>query len=222
MKLKESQLFPTTLNDIQSELLKHSKDGRSDAGFRLNIALSQIGSLAMHFTHDPYENSIARPYGTREGEVADAGHAIVQLMTYVALRDIDIQDAVNAALVNLREKDFVKREALHDDVRGQIGCQGKIKGIAKVDPYMINGGIPPKGTILVTSHPFADHRLKPYAGVITDHGGTGCHAAIVAREYGIPCIVGTGNATKKIRTGDVIILDATNLDGHGIVIITGG
>jgi pyruvate,water dikinase len=34
-----------------------------------------------------------------------------------------------------------------------------------------------------------------------------CHAAIVAREHGLPCIVGTGNATHMIRTGDEIILN---------------
>jgi phosphohistidine swiveling domain-containing protein len=211
--------FPTTLIELQEELLHHAKDGRSDAGFRLNIALCQLGSLAMHFTHDQVENPFARPHGTREGEIADAGHAIVQIMTYAALRDINLQDAVNAALVNLREKDFIKREAKNKDIRGQIGCQGKVRGIALVDPYMMNRDAPPRGTILVTSHPYADHRLQPYLGVVTDHGGTGCHAAIVAREYGIPCVVGTGNATKRIRTGDVIILDASNLDGHGIITI---
>ena len=215
-------IFPTTIEELQVELLEHSKDGRSDAGFRMNIVLSQMGSLTSHFTHDPCENPIARPHGTREGEIADAGHAMVQLMTYVALRDINIRDAINAALVNLREKDFIKREARHQGVKGQIGSPGKIKGIALVDPYMMNKSSPPKGTILVTSHPYADHRLKPYAGVVTDHGGTGCHAAIVAREYGIPCIVGTGNATKKICTGDVIVIDATNPDGNGVVIIMEG
>jgi pyruvate,water dikinase len=35
-----------------------------------------------------------------------------------------------------------------------------------------------------------------------------CHAAIVAREYGLPAVVGTGTGTKRIKTGDVIRLDA--------------
>jgi phosphohistidine swiveling domain-containing protein len=44
----------------------------------------------------------------------------------------------------------------------------------------------------------------------------------VAREYGIPCIVGTGNATKRIKNGDLIILDASNIDGYGVVVIVEG
>ena len=42
------------------------------------------------------------------------------------------------------------------------------------------------------------------AAFVTDEGGITCHAAIVARELGIPAIVGCGNATSLIRKGDVI------------------
>lgn len=41
-------------------------------------------------------------------------------------------------------------------------------------------------------------------GIITDEGGITCHAAIVSRELKIPCIVGTKNATKVIKDGDMI------------------
>jgi pyruvate,water dikinase len=37
-----------------------------------------------------------------------------------------------------------------------------------------------------------------------------CHAAIVAREYGLPAVLGTGSATKQIATGDLIRVDADN------------
>jgi pyruvate,water dikinase len=42
-----------------------------------------------------------------------------------------------------------------------------------------------------------------------------CHAAIVAREYGLPAVLGTGSATKRIETGDRIRVDGAN----GIVTI---
>ena len=48
--------------------------------------------------------------------------------------------------------------------------------------------------------------MKRAAGVVTDHGGTTSHAAIVSRELGLPAIVGTGDATRVIRTGDEITL----------------
>ncbi len=56
------------------------------------------------------------------------------------------------------------------------------------------------------------------AGVVTDIGGVLSHGSIVAREYGIPAVLGTGVATKRIATGDVITLDGgagtVRLDGE--------
>jgi pyruvate,water dikinase len=40
------------------------------------------------------------------------------------------------------------------------------------------------------------------AGLVTDAGGTASHPAVVAREFGIPAVVGTSNATERIQTGD--------------------
>jgi phosphoenolpyruvate synthase/pyruvate phosphate dikinase len=39
---------------------------------------------------------------------------------------------------------------------------------------------------------------------VTDEGGMLCHAAIVSREFDIPCVIGTGDATRRLRTGDMI------------------
>ena len=203
--LMTANLFPETLKQLETEILIHSKDGRSDAGFRLNIALSQFGNLAAHFTHDSKENPVARPYGTPLSEKSDAGHAMVQLMTYCALRGIDLQGAINMALINLREKDFIKREAKDGRIVGVTGCDGGVRRPAFVDCDMSR--VPPALPacfILVSRHPISDARLKTFAGIVTDHGGLSCHAAIIAREYGIPCIVGTGNATEKIKDGDII------------------
>jgi pyruvate,water dikinase len=46
--------------------------------------------------------------------------------------------------------------------------------------------------------------LKRAAAVVTDHGGRTCHAAIVSREHGIPCVVGTGDATKVLADGALL------------------
>jgi pyruvate, water dikinase len=52
---------------------------------------------------------------------------------------------------------------------------------------------------------------------VSDIGGTMSHAAIVAREYGMPAVVGTGHATKQIKTGQLIRVDGD----RGIVRIIG-
>jgi pyruvate,water dikinase len=50
--------------------------------------------------------------------------------------------------------------------------------------------------------------MRRAAGLVTDAGGSTCHAAIVARELGVPAIVGTREATSRLRSGDVITVDA--------------
>jgi len=52
--------------------------------------------------------------------------------------------------------------------------------------------------------------LRIAAGVITNRGGRTCHAAIVSRELGVPCIVGTKDATEKLQTGDTYTVDCSN------------
>ncbi len=60
-----------------------------------------------------------------------------------------------------------------------------------------------KGEVLVTdmTDPDWEPIMKIASAIVTNRGGRTCHAAIISRELGIPCIVGTGNATRKIKTG---------------------
>ncbi len=52
--------------------------------------------------------------------------------------------------------------------------------------------------------------MKRASAIVTDRGGKNCHAAIVARELGIPCIVATGNATKVVKNGGSVTVDCDN------------
>lgn len=54
--------------------------------------------------------------------------------------------------------------------------------------------------------------LKRAAAVVTEHGGRTCHAAIVSRELGIPCVVGTGNALETLHDGQVITVSCAEGD----------
>jgi len=56
------------------------------------------------------------------------------------------------------------------------------------------------------------------AGCVCDQGGALSHAAIISREYGVPCVVGTACATALIRDGDRIEVDGTS----GVVVILNG
>jgi pyruvate,water dikinase len=72
-----------------------------------------------------------------------------------------------------------------------------------------------KGEVLVTTMTDPDWEpiMKMAAAIITDKGGRTSHAAIVSRELGIPAVVGTETATKKIKTGDWVAVDTTGSDG---------
>lgn len=73
-----------------------------------------------------------------------------------------------------------------------------------------------QGDVLVTrmTSPYFNVVLPMLGAIVTDRGGQLCHAAIVAREYGIPGIVGTREATKLIRDGDRVRINGTTGEVH--------
>ena len=66
------------------------------------------------------------------------------------------------------------------------------------------------GKIIVT--PMTSIRFVPFIkkvkAIITDEGGIACHAAIISREFKIPCITGTKTATKVLRNGDIVEINS--------------
>jgi pyruvate,water dikinase len=71
-----------------------------------------------------------------------------------------------------------------------------------------------EGEILVTTmtDPAWEPIMKRASAIITERGGRTCHSAIISRELGIPCIVGTGDATEKVRNGTDITVSCAEGD----------
>lgn len=84
--------------------------------------------------------------------------------------------------------------------RGRVRVVNNLKDIKEIKP----------GEILVTTMTSPDYvpAMKIVSAIITDSGGITCHAAIVARELRKPCIVSTVDATRKLKTGDSVVVDA--------------
>lgn len=98
-------------------------------------------------------------------------------------------------------------------LKGQTGSPGIVSGRVKiVQPDEIANITITKENILVCdmTSPLYVGLMKQAAGVITNRGGILTHAAIVSRELGIPCLVGTKEATNVLEDGMHIQLDATN------------
>ncbi|HPX51964.1 MAG TPA: phosphoenolpyruvate synthase [Candidatus Pacearchaeota archaeon] len=86
------------------------------------------------------------------------------------------------------------------------------KGVVRVITDVKKMGDFKKGEILVTKMTDPDWNaiLTMSSAVITDEGGKTCHSAIISRELGIPAIVGTKDATKKLKTGDIVTVDCSS------------
>ena len=96
-------------------------------------------------------------------------------------------------------------------LKGALGYPGKAVGrVVKVSEMEISSKDFPTGSILVcecTTPEFLP-LMKKAAAIITDQGGILSHAAIVARELKIPCLVGTGKATQILNDGDLVEIDS--------------
>jgi len=103
--------------------------------------------------------------------------------------------------------------AMHkgNEIKGNVASKNKdniVRGIARIikNPAKENFN---SGEILVTSMTRIEYvpLMKKAQAIVTDEGGIACHAAIVSRELGVPCIIGTKVATREIKTGDEIEMD---------------
>jgi pyruvate,water dikinase len=112
-----------------------------------------------------------------------------------------------------RVQEWLRAAGEADEViRGIAGSPGIVEGFARVIFDVEQLADVQDGELLVA--PFTSTSWTPVfgriVGAVTDAGGIMCHAAIVAREYGLPAVLGTGTATKQIATGDRIRVDANN------------
>ncbi|MHA2295037.1 MAG: PEP/pyruvate-binding domain-containing protein [Candidatus Hodarchaeales archaeon] len=102
-----------------------------------------------------------------------------------------------------------------DTITGAPGSAGRVEGIVRLINSPEEGDQLQQGEILLaTTTNIGWTTLFPRAAaIITDIGASLAHAAIVARELGIPAVVGCGNATMRLKTGDRVRVDG----GQGLI-----
>lgn len=160
------------------EYLKLSKDARE-------AVTERLGSM---FTHDYLKGY----FETTEGEQFGLWFVDYSPTMGELIGDITPPVAATNALV-----------------KGQIGCAGQASGPVRiVQPGDMADNFP-DGAVLVSEMTTPDlvPLMQKAAAIVTDNGGILSHAAIVARELKKPCIVGTGNATKELKDGDMVTVD---------------
>ncbi len=125
---------------------------------------------------------------------------------------IYILQARPETVVSQNQKHVIERYSLDKEgeliVTGRSVGQKIANGPAKVIQSVKEMGRVQEGDVLVTdmTDPDWEPIMKKAAAIVTNRGGRTCHAAIIARELGVPAIVGCGDATEKIKDNDAITI----------------
>jgi pyruvate,water dikinase len=94
-------------------------------------------------------------------------------------------------------------------LQGRPASRGVVEGLVRVAHTLQEAAELQPGEILVT--PITDIGWTPYfsliGGLVTDLGSSVSHGAVIAREYGLPCVVNTRQATRALQTGNRVRLD---------------
>lgn len=186
---------------LQSYLLSDAQDRQ----FVLeSSALQQLGQFAQRLTAD-FSAFLVVEWAQHKSSKSGSAWYFTQVSTHLA--DSTEQPSIAQPIV---EQSPQPRESSHLIVSGLAAASGKVTAKATVISDLSGNSIDiAPGTILVTSTIMPDWLplLQHAAGVIAEQGGMTSHGAIVARELGIPAVVGARRATQQITTGDWLLID---------------
>lgn len=185
-ELRELSFFRTDRTDKLNEMLNKARPLFEEFARENNLSLEELKSYDAQslLNHNPQKYSDSFSYALFEDE-------------YI-----------------IQDKPFLSDLNKHEDVeiKGSIAFKGKVSGVVKIVTHSDDINKVNKGDILVSQMTFPSFisAMQKAEAFVTDEGGITCHAAIIAREMKKPCIIGTKNATKVLKDGDVVEVDANN------------
>jgi phosphohistidine swiveling domain-containing protein len=183
--------------------------------------------------YSAFERWVINPYVKQYARERNIAFEEAQLLLF---SEIKTKKKIGKAELAKRKKHFIYvffdgREALHsgqrlqtevesiaaplqafsgDALKGTVAQRGVARGRVKIVNHREDVNKFRKGNILVSisTHPDLLPAMKRAGAIVTDEGGMISHAAIISRELGVPCIVGTKIATKFLKEGDRVEVDA--------------
>ncbi|MFA5954863.1 MAG: PEP-utilizing enzyme [Patescibacteria group bacterium] len=193
---------------------------------RVNYGLGQIIKFTAHKNNI---DELSLHYATPEELISFLRHGTInrQLLSRRMEKCIfvcDKQSEYYKILEGEKAENLLKKLRVKENigsvgvlVQGNSACGGKYTGRVKVIVNASQVHRIQKGDILVTTMTTVNFvpAMKKSGAIITDLGGITCHAAIVSRELGIPCVIATKIATKTLQDGDLVEVNAN----HGKVTI---
>jgi len=198
-------------------------DIKKEMSTKVNIALAEI----LHFVAekngiDPYLMHFATPNEIKDllqGRVLDAkvlkqrqGRSVVACR----LPEEYYSFLSHEEARKVRNQLFSYSEMATQQLKGMPACSGKFTGKVRIIKNVSQIDKIQAGEVLVAPMTTVNYvpAMKKAGAIVTDLGGITCHAAIVSRELGIPCIIGTKVATQILKNGDMVEVNAD----HGTVI----
>lgn len=152
-----------------------------------------------------------------EKEIKDRKKCLLIHYTNKKIRYYLGQEAINYKHRSLHNEK-IRQSGIASVIKGSIANKGLVRGLARVvnvkdlSQYIKDSKNFQRGEILVTTmtSPIMVPIIEKAGGIITDEGGITSHAAVISREFKIPCIVGTHGASSIIKTGELVELDANS------------
>ena len=237
-ELKKLKNFKNDLKRRKMEIMKKKPvDNETKTLFEIADVVGPLHDVRKElfmrsaYTVDTARAEVARRYGYTKDELAvfevkdilklEKGQKIDKGYANELIKDsllyINVKKNIWKVYAGKEAKDIMDKELAFTDegiteFRGMPASLGKAQGRVKI----INGtkemGKMQEGDVIVSSmtKPEFVVAIKKAVAIVTDEGGVTCHAAIVSRELGIPCIIGTKIATNVLKDGDLIEVDANN------------
>ncbi|MFH1053695.1 MAG: PEP-utilizing enzyme [Candidatus Woesearchaeota archaeon] len=173
--------------------------------YYLSVLLEEIGkrnNISLEEMKYTLPNEIENP---DKKEIKKRQEAVLLIITP---EETEIYTGKEA--VKLDERIHKFKVINENEIKGNPASKGKAIGIVKVVMNKSEFQKLKKGEILITSMTRPEYvpLMRKSAAIVTDEGGLTCHAAIVSRELGKPCVIGTKVATRVLKDGDLVEVDA--------------
>jgi len=214
--LKKTQSFQKFRENMKSDLVKHL--------FQIRILLLKIGEILKGNGIFSSPEDIFLLHQNELLKMSDGTISITSFTSIIKERKEKYKTYKSLKLPkiitdvdNIPESEPAETAPHDSTLKGTGVSHGKIEGIARVINSIDEISRIKPGEILVTDHTDPGWTLifPTVKGIITNTGGLLSHAAIIAREYGLPAVVNVKNATKIIPDGQKIMLNGDN----GIIIL---
>ncbi|OGL67597.1 hypothetical protein A3B21_03220 [Candidatus Uhrbacteria bacterium RIFCSPLOWO2_01_FULL_47_24] len=220
-KYKFSRLLRTLLK-ISEDFTWWQDERKRSTFLNIHMGVRILGEMARRRGIDPeltkffVPNEVERWFvhgkpSMSELKERQKGCGVVSIRSGYSIVTGKAIEAMRRTMFPQKQQDAVR------DIRGLAASVGRVVGTVKIVDSARQVGKVQKGDILVAVMTRPDYiaGLKKAAAVVTNEGGITCHAAIVSRELGIPCVIGTKIATEVLKDGDLVEVNAN----HGVVTV---